>query len=517
MTAEGSGIGFGTARGRWVLVATVLGSALAFIDATVVNVALPRIGAELGASAAGLQWTVNGYTLTLASFILLGGALGDRHGRRRVFVVGVAGFALASAACGLAWSVESLVAARALQGLAGALLTPGSLALLEASFRPEDRGRAIGAWSGLGGVAGAIGPFLGGWLVEVASWRLVFLVNVPVAAAVVAVALRAVPESRDASAAPRLDVAGAASAAVGLAGLTAGLTAWADRGPGSAAVAGALALGVAGLVAFVAVERQSPHPMLPLALFRARAFAGANLVTFAVYAALGGVFFLLVLHLQVVAGFTPLRAGTALLPVTVIMLLFSARAGALAERIGPRGPMTVGPLVCAGALLLLARVAGGASYARDVLPGVLLLGAGLALTVAPLTSTALASAEARFAGVASGVNNAVARAAGLLAVAGLPLAAGMSGSLTEPAVLGARFGVAMGICAGLLTAGAGLAWATIPAKPVRAGAERGPERPVASRRAATSPVRVHCAVAGPPLHPRSAPEGSGSAGALGGR
>jgi EmrB/QacA subfamily drug resistance transporter len=488
-----------------VLLATVLGSALAFIDATVVNIALPRIGADLGAGAAELQWIVNGYTLSLASLILLGGALGDRFGRRRVFVIGVGGFAAASLLCGLATSTGALVAARVAQGVAGALLTPGSLAILETSFAPEDRARAIGAWSGLGGVAGAIGPFLGGWLVQEASWRLVFLVNVPIAAVVIGVALRRVPESRAPDAPPRLDLAGAAAVTVGLAGLTHGFTAWPAHGGDSAGVRAALAAGLAGLVAFVWLERRARHPMLPLEVFRSRAFTGANLATFAVYAALGGVFFLLVLHLQVVAGFAPLAAGTALLPVTALMLLLSSRAGALAERIGARLPMTVGPLVCAAGLLLLGGVGAGASYARDVLPGVALLGLGLALTVAPLTATALGAVDAGLAGVASGVNNAVARAASLLAVAVLPLASGIGGgSLTDPGALAPAFRTAMALCAGLLAAGGAVAFATIPARapdrpaPPRAGAapaRRGPQPP-------RSPVRVHCAVAGPPLHPR---------------
>jgi EmrB/QacA subfamily drug resistance transporter len=492
----------GQPAGRWVLLATVLGSALAFIDATVVNIALPRIGADLGADAAGLQWTVNGYTLSLASLILLGGSLSDRFGRRRIFVVGVAAFAGASLLCGLAPTLETLIAARVAQGVGGALLTPGALAILETSFHPEDRARAIGAWSGLGGIAGALGPFLGGWLVQVGSWRLVFLINVPLAAVVVAVALRHVPESRNPDAPRRLDVAGALTATAGLAGLTYGFTAWPSLGAGSPAVLASLALGAIGIVAFVLVERRSPHPMLPLEVFRSRAFTAANLVTFAVYAALGGVFFLLVLHLQVVAGFAPLAAGTALLPVTALMLLLSARAGALAERVGPRFPMTSGPIVSAAGLLLLARIGAEASYVGAVLPGVILLGLGLALTVAPLTATALGSADERHAGVASGVNNAVARAASLLAVAALPLAAGLgAGSLTEPAALAATYRTAMLLCAGLLLAGAAIAFVAIPtvgvrARPPQAGAGALPS-PVSRR----SPVRIHCAVAGTPLHP----------------
>ncbi len=490
---------YGQPGGRWVLLAAVLGSALAFIDATVVNIALPRIGADLGADAAGLQWTVNGYALSLASLILLGGSLSDMFGRRRIFVIGVSWFAAASLLCGLAPNIQTLIAARVTQGVGGALLTPGALAILETSFDPADRARAIGAWSGLGGIAGAVGPFLGGWLVQVTSWRVVFLINVPLAAIVVAVALRHVPESRNPDAPRRPDVAGAVTAAVGLGGLTYGFTAWPVLGATSATVLIALALGVAGMLAFVFTERTTRHPMLPLEVFRSRVFTAANLVTFAVYAALGGVFFLLVLNLQVVAGFDPLTAGTALLPVTALMLLLSARAGALADRIGPRVPMTLGPLVCSGALLLLARIGPDPSYLRTVLPGALLLGLGLSLTVAPLTATALGSVDERHAGVASGVNNAVARAAGLLAVAVLPLVAGLrGGTLTDPATLAPMYRTAMLICAWLLLAASATAFIAIPSR--AAGPAETGAAPSAARRA--SPVRIHCAVGSPPLHPR---------------
>lgn len=506
MTASGSTpglVGYGQPAGRWVLLATVLGSGLAFVDATVVNIALPRIGADFDAGAAGLQWTVNGYTLSLASLILLGGSLGDRFGRRRVFVVGVTWFAVASLLCGLAPGIGTLIAARVLQGIGGALLTPGALAILESSFEPRDRAKAIGAWSGLGGIAGAFGPFLGGWLVEVASWRLVFLINVPLAALVVVVALRHVPESRNPDASRQFDLTGVLTGAVGLAGLTYGFTAWPALGVGSPVVLVALALGLAGLVGFVLAERRSRHPMLPLEVFASPAFTAANLVTFAVYAALGGVFFLVVLNLQVVAGFAPLSSGLALLPVTVLMLLLSARAGALSQRIGPRIPMTVGPAVCAVGLLLLARVGVDASYLRTVLPGVLILGLGLSLTVAPLTATALGSAHERHAGVASGVNNAVARAAGLLAVAVLPLAAGLgTGNLTDPADLAPTYRTAMLLCVGLLLVGAVIAAVAIPST-------LGPrERP--------TPVRTHCAVTGPPLQPAAHFGGRGGDGDGGG-
>jgi EmrB/QacA subfamily drug resistance transporter len=472
--------------GRWVLLATVLGSALTFIDATVVNVALPHIGSDFHARAASLQWTVNGYTLSLASLILLGGSLGDRFGRRRVFVIGVAWFAAASLLCGLAPNVQVLIGARVVQGIGGALLTPGSLAIIEASFHPDDRGRAIGAWSGLGGIAGAMGPFLGGWLVQAATWRLVFLINPPLAALVIAVALKHIPETRNPAAGKGLDVSGVVLAAAALAGLTYGFTAWPAEGPGSAAVVTSLSVGVIGLVGFVIAERRSRDPMLPLDIFHSKAFTAANLATFVVYAALGGVLFLVVLNLQVVAHFTPLASGTAILPATVLMLLLSARAGALSQRIGPRIPMTIGPLIIAAGMLLYSRIGAHASYVADVLPAVVVMGLGLSLNVAPLTATALGSVDESRAGIASGVNNAVARAAGLLAVAVLPLAAGLgSGSLTDPATLGPVYRKSMYLCAGLLVIGSIIAAVAIPSKLTRQEKQK-PE--------------MCCAIAGTPLH-----------------
>ena len=488
------GLRMGTPQGRWVLLTTVLGSSLAMLDGTVVNVALERIGADLGAGFTGLQWTVNAYTLTLASLILLGGSLSDRLGRRRVFVVGVVWFAAASLLCGLAPDVGTLVVARALQGVGGALLTPGSLAIISASFAPEDRAAAVGAWSGLGGVAGAVGPFLGGWLVEW-SWRAVFLVNLPVAVLIVAVAARHVPETRDPAAAPGLDWTGTALVVAGLGGLTYGLTA--TRGGGPGAPAWVLA-GVAALAAFAVVQRRSPHPLVPPVLFRSRLFTAANAVTLLVYAALGVVFVLLVLHLQVVAGYSPLVAGTALLPVTALMLLFSARVGALAQRIGAGPLLSAGPLVAAAGLLLLLRVGPGASWAGDVLPGTVVFGAGLTLLVAPLTATVLDAAEDRFAGVASGVNNAVARAAGLLAVAVVPVVAGIGDDYTDPSAFAAGFRTALLVCAGLLVAGALVAAAAI---------RRPAPRPTGGRLHVEE--CLHCGVDGPQVHPRI-PAGGGT-------
>lgn len=485
---------FSSPAGRWVLLAAVLGSGIVGIDATAVNVALPSIGQDVGASLASLQWVVNAYTLTLAAFILLGGTLGDRYGRRRLFMVGVAWFAAASFLCGLAPTPGVLTAARALQGIGGALLTPGSLAMIQASFASEDRSRAIGAWSGLGGIATAVGPLLGGWLLQVASWRWVFWINLPVAVVVLALTWRHVPESRDVSATGRIDLLGAALGAVGLAGLTYASIEAPARGA-SLAVVGAAVIGVGALVAFVRVEQVTTAPMVPLSMFASPLFRGANLVTFFVYAAFGGIFFLLVLQLQVVVGFTPLAAGTAMLPVTVLMLLLSARAGALSDRIGPRLPMTVGPLACTAAVLLMLRIGPGASYLGDVLPAVLVLGLGLALLVAPLTATALAAVDAQHAGVASGVNNAVARAAGLLAVALLPSIAGLSGDdYTDPTAFAAGFRVAVLVSAALLAVAGITAALTIP-KATRPTAQRaaGEQRP------------LHCAIDGPPSHVQAAP------------
>jgi EmrB/QacA subfamily drug resistance transporter len=446
---------------RWVVLAAVLGSGMAMLDATVVNVALPVLGRDLDAGIDSLTWTLNGYTLTLAAFILLGGSLGDRFGRRRVFVIGTIWFALASLLCGLAPNIELLVAARALQGVGGALLTPGSLAMIAGLFEDEERGRAIGLWSGLSGLASAIGPFVGGWIIDAGGWRWVFLVNLPIAAAVVFVAQRHVPETKDPEAARRLDLAGASLGALGLAGITWALVAAGESGF-TLATALSAAGGAAALAMFVVAERRSTHPMLPLGLFASRQFTAANLVTFLVYAALGGVFFALVMHLQIVGGYSPLVSGTALLPATALLLALSGPAGALSERIGPRLPMSAGPIVAACGALLMLRIGAHPSYLRDVLPAASVFGLGLAITVAPLTAAVLAAAPGRFAGIASGVNNAVARAASLLAVAVLPLVAGLRGEeYRNPEAFAAGFRIAALVCAGLLAAGGLLAALTI--------------------------------------------------------
>lgn len=451
-SADG-GLRLDSARGRWVLAVTVLGSGMAFLDGTVVNVALPRMGEDLGATYGGLSWISNAYLLTLASLILVGGAVGDRLGRRRVYLAGAIAFALASLLCGLAPSVELLVAARLAQGAAGAFLVPGSLALIQASFHPDDRARAIGAWSGLGGVTTAIGPFLGGWLVDAASWRWVFLLNLPLAVVVVVAGRRHLPESRDPGATGRPDLLGAGLGVAGLAAATYGLI------EGEALLGGA---GVALLVAFVVVEARLRHPMMPPAVFRSRPFSGANAVTFAVYGALSATLFLLALVLQQALGYSPLAAGAATAPVTVVMLVFSARSGALAQRIGARLPMTVGPAVIAVGLLAMVRIDVGGSYATQVLPALAIFSIGLVLTVAPLTATVLAAVDDSRAGVASGINNAIARTAGLLAIASLPLIAGLDASqaVAGEALL-AGFQRAVRVGAAMCGVGAVIAWLTI--------------------------------------------------------
>jgi EmrB/QacA subfamily drug resistance transporter len=468
-----TGLRVGEARGRWVLLATVLGSSMAMLDGTVVNLALPRIGADLDASFGGLQWVLNGYTLALAALILLGGALGDRLGRRRVFVAGAIGFTVASVLCAVSVGIPMLIAARIAQGAAAALLTPGSLAIIEATFDPVDRGRAIGTWSGLGGVATAIGPFLGGWLVDAASWRWIFLLNVPLGVAVVAVTARHVPETRDPNAGGALDVAGAVLGAAALAGLTLGLS----EASWWLAAGGAVVLG-----AFVVTERRTRRPLVPPSLFSSRTFTGTNVVTLLLYGALGVVFFLLALVLQGSLGYTPLQAGAATMPITLAMLLLSARAGALAERIGPRIPMTVGPLLVALATLLLSRIDASSTYVADVLPGIVVFGLGLALTVAPLTATALGAVADDHAGVASGVNNAVARTGQLLAVAAVPVVAGFApGAPVAAEDLVGGFQHVMRAAAAASVAAAAVALVSV----------RRPLRP-------TGTPPYHCAAGGPP-------------------
>lgn len=482
----GSGVTLRSPTGRWVLAATVLGSGMAMLDATVVNIALPAIGRDLGTDLEGLQWVVNAYTLTLAGFLLLGGALGDRFGRRRLFLIGVVWFAVGSVLCAAAPTSTTLIVARALQGTGAALLTPGSLAIIEASYAPQDRAAAIGAWSGLGGVMTALGPFVGGWLVQAASWRWIFIVNVPFAIAVVIIGLRHIPETRNETAPRGLDYLGALLTSAGLGALVYGLTAGGESGWAEPAVLVTLAVGIVLLALFVLVEARSPHPLVPLRLFRERQFSAANAVTFVVYGALSGSLFLVPIQLQTVLDYSPLESGAALLPITVLMLLFSPRAGRLGAQIGPRLPMALGPIVAGFGLLLLTGVGAGTGYITGVLPGVVVFGIGLTITVAPLTSTALGAAGEAHAGVASAVNNDVARSAGLIAVAVLPALAGLTNAdFGDPVAFSSGFQTAMAIGAATIAAGGVLAWLTI----------RNPDTPE------VEVPTAHCAIDATPLRP----------------
>ncbi|GAB3419855.1 MFS transporter [Flindersiella endophytica] len=448
--------------GRWLIVATVLGSGMAFLDGTVVNVALPAIRDELGGGLVVQQWVLDGYLLTLSALLLLGGALGDRYGRRKIFLIGLIAFSVASLACGIAPTGGTLIVARLVQGVGGALLVPGSLALIDGVIRPEDRGKAVGTWAGFSGVSSAIGPFLGGWLVDAVSWRLVFLLNLPLALMAIWVVLKHVPESAT-STTGRLDVWGALAVTSGLTGVTYTLIEVPAQGWNAMTLV-ALPVGVIGLAAFPLIERRVAEPLLPLELFRSGQFTGANLTTFAMYGALSAALFLLTLQLQQTMGYSALEAGLSTLPITIVMLLLSSRMGALAQRIGPRVPMSAGPLLAGGGLALMAMVRPGTSYLTTVLPAVVVFGLGLALTVAPLTSAVLGAVSEQHAGAASGVNNAVSRVAGLLAVAVLPGVAGIDGAEGS---LAAGFPMAMLISAVLCGLGGVLAWLTIRnAKPV---------------------------------------------------
>jgi EmrB/QacA subfamily drug resistance transporter len=487
------GLRFGSAAGRWVIAASVLGSGIAAIDATVVGVALPAIGHEFHVGVAALQWVVSGYFLTLASLLLLSGSLSDRFGRKRLFCIGVVGFAAASAACGLAPSAGFLIAMRVLQGIGGALLVPGSLAILEASFAPSDRGPAIGAWAGLGAVATAAGPLLGGYLISAASWRWIFFLNLPVAVVVLLVAARHVPESKDPSAAPHVDVAGACSAVVGLGALAFALIEGPALGWSSTGIVAALALAISASGAFAFVELRSRQPMLPLRMFRERQFSSTNAITFLMYASVGGAFFLVPVQLQIGSGYSPLEAGAALLPTTIIELLFSARSGRLASRIGPRSQLIAGPFIFAASLVLLTRIPGHHSYWVFVLPAVIVMGIGVATFVAPLTATVMESAAPEHAGLASAINNDVARIGSLLAVSVLPAIAGITGTTyLHPAELSAGFRTAMVVSAIGCGLGGIVAVFTV----------RNPSRKV---EAAAS--YAHCAIDAPPLRvslPRAA-------------
>lgn len=456
------GVRLASSQGRWIVAVTVLGSNIVFLDATVTNVALPAIGRDLGAGVASLQWTVNGYLLALAALILIGGSLGDRFGRRRVFWIGTVWFALASLLCAVAPSAELLVVARIIQGAGGALLTPGSLAIIESTFHPDDRGRAIGLWSGLAGVSTVLGPMLGGYLIDALSWRAIFYINVPIGVAVVALALRYVPESRGREGTRGLDPAGALLAATGLGAVSFALIEAPEFGATSVAVLAAAGVGAAALVAFTVVERRVSDPMLPFAIFRSRAFSAANAVTFIVYAALGGIFFYLGLFLQTGLGYSPFEAGAAGVPVTALMLVFSARAGGLAQRVGARPLLTTGALVMAVATLMMRSIEPGDGYVAGVLPSIVVFGLGLVLVVAPVTATALSSAPSEHAGIASAVNNAVSRTGMLFAIALLPVASGLAGEeYRDPAAITDAFHTAALINAGMMALGGIVAWSMI--------------------------------------------------------
>jgi EmrB/QacA subfamily drug resistance transporter len=467
VAGPGSTARLSSASGRGLLAATVLGSGMAFLDSTVVNVAVREIGRDLQASLASLQWTINGYTLALAALILLGGSLGDRLGRRRVFVVGVAWFAVASLACAVAPNVHLLVAARVVQGIGGALLTPGSLAMIQAGMDPDDRPRAIGLWSGLSGVSTAVGPFVGGWLIEI-DWRWVFWINLPIAAVTIWLALRYAPESRDDDSQHRLDAAGAVLGAASLGAATYALIAAPEPGSAGRVLAASVVAVVLG-VGFVVLQRRARFPMVPPSLFESRVFTVDNLFTFVVYAALSGMSFLLVLQLQTSLQYSPLEAGVATLPVTVLLMLLSGTAGSVGQRVGPRLPLTLGPAVAAVGLALLAPLQPGDGYVVHVLPGVLLFGLGLTALVAPLTTSVMGAAPPHLVGTASGVNNAVARTGSLIAVAALPAVAGLSGlAYADPVAMTAGYSVAMWVCVGLLLAGSAFAAAGLPRHSVRA-------------------------------------------------
>ena len=416
-SGEGAAPPLGARRQRLILVAAILGTTVVTVDSTVVNVALPAIEDDLGGGLAGQQWTANAYLVTLGSLLLIGGSLGDIFGERRVFAFGVAAFGVTSLACALAPTIEILVAARALQGVAGALLTPAALAVIVANFAPDERGKAVGAWTAWGGVGTVLGPLIGGQLVDAASWRWIFAINVPVVLVTMWLILRVVPQARERDPDARVDVVGALLCALGLAGMTFGLIEQPLRGWGSPVVAGPLIVGALLFAGFLLWETRTRHPMLPLGLFKRHNFAFGNIETFAMYGGLGLLFFFLVLFLQQVAGWSATAAGTTSIPVTLLMFALSMRFGMLADRYGPRFFMGVGPLVTAAGLALFLRLDADVDYLTDLLPALLVFGLGLSMTVAPLTSTVLADADESNAGIASGVNNAIARVAGLVAIA----------------------------------------------------------------------------------------------------
>jgi EmrB/QacA subfamily drug resistance transporter len=444
-----------TRRQQLALIAAILASAVASIDGSVVNVALPAIARDLGGGLVSQQWISNAYLLALGSLILVGGALGDIYGERRIFAIGVGAFGVFSIACALAPTAGVLIAARALTGVAAALMTPASLAVIIGAFSQKERGAAIGAWTAWSGVAAILGPLLGGAIVDVASWRWIFVINVPLVAVTLALIFAAVPATKPVGG-RRLDVIGATLGALGLAGLVFALIEEPRHGWSSAAILVPLLAGVACLAAFVAYERHAQDPMVKLDLFKARNFAVGNLETLTMYAGLGILFFFLTIFLQQVAGYTALQSGLATLPITALMFALSRRFGALADRYGPRRFMGFGPLVAAGGILLLLRTGIHGAYATDVLPAVLVFGVGLSMTVAPLTATVLSGADESDAGIASAINNAVARVASLVGVSAVGAAVASAlpgGTFGRNGASVSAFHHAIVICAVLVAAG----------------------------------------------------------------
>jgi len=458
---------------------------MTMLDATVANVALPRIGSDLGAEVSDLQWVLTGYMLPLAALILLGGALGDRYGRRRVFLVGCVWFALASLLCALAPTAPLLIAARVLQGIGAALLTPGSLAIIEASLRKDERARAVGLWSGIGGLAAAVGPFVGGAVVDGPGWRWAFLLNLPLAAVVIILTVTSIPETVSTVRARHFDIIGAVLVTLGLGGLTWSLTEMGSASWAAPRVIGPGMASIALLGAFVVRQIRTSEPLVAPSMFRSRVFTTTNIATFVIYGAFATEFLFLVYQLQVTSGWSATAAGSALLPATLIMFLLSGRSGALAQRIGPRPQLIAGPLLAGAGLLLLSRIDDQVRYLTDVLPGAILMGFGFVALVPPLVATVMGSVDSDHISTASGVNNAVARTGQLLAIAIVPVATGLSVAV-GPAEVSEAFRQGMVIAAGLAVTGAVINAVGLPRR----------------RTAVGRPRRVmHCAVEGPPLEP----------------